>query len=602
MVKGRVTQETIRALATPESFARGRSYFDDGAVSDLIQRGDRLTADVEGSEFAPYQVSIRLHGGGVAEARCTCPYDWGGYCKHVVAVLLKFADEGTRVIERKPITELLRGLDQAQLIELVMKRAESDLELAAWIEAELTTTVKPSPRRTDAGRRRAPVDPEPVREYARNLLARRQRGGRYWDGYRPSGDMEELQRLVEKAVPFLEVGDGGNALRILEPIAEAFVDDWLEHSYGSDEHLYELFADLGRLIAEAALMSDLAADERDALAETIADWQSRLEEYGVDEGFHVAIRALKTGWDDAALAAVMAGKRKSWPPSGQADWLDDQLTAVRLRVLEVCGRTEEYLNLARAARAHTSYAVMLVTLGRTPEAIKYALKSFKKPDEALVLAKALQEAAAPEDALMIAEAGLGLAGDVNDEMDGSVIPLAHWLREYAGGIGKSALALKAAREAFDHSLSIEDFGAVKVLGGDAWEAIRKDLLAHLARAPHAYDRTRIYLSEGLFDDAVRSVGDRFGHGARDETLMRLAAAAHTSHPEWVIRLAMAQAASIMDANRAAHYELAVQWLEKAALAYEALGREDDWRACLDDLIDRHRHKYKLRPLLEGLRG
>jgi hypothetical protein len=157
-----------------------------------------------------------------------------------------------------------------------------------------------------------------------------------------------------------------------------------------------------------------------------------------------------------------------------------------------------------------------------------------------VLAKALQEAAAPEDALMIAEAGLGLAGDVNDEMDGSVIPLAHWLREYAGGIGKSALALKAAREAFDHSLSIEDFGAVKVLGGDAWEAIRKDLLAHLARAPHAFDRTRIYLSEGLFDDAVRSVGDRFGHGARDETLMRLAAAAHTSHPDRVIRLAWAR--------------------------------------------------------------
>ena len=57
--------------------------------------------------------------------------------------------------------------------------------------------------------------------------------------------MEELQRLVEKAVPFLEVGDGGNALRILEPIAEAFVDDWLEHSFGADEHLYELFADLG---------------------------------------------------------------------------------------------------------------------------------------------------------------------------------------------------------------------------------------------------------------------------------------------------------------------------------------------------------------------
>jgi hypothetical protein len=58
----------------------------------------------------------------------------------------------------------------------------------------------------------------------------------------------------------------------------------------------------------------------------------------------------------------------------------------------------------------------------------------------------------------------------------------------------------------------------------------------------------------------------------------------------------------MDANRSGDYVLAAQWLEKATLAYEALGREDDWRACLDDLIDRHRCKYKLRPLLEGLRG
>ena len=326
-----------------------------------------MTAEVEGSEFEPYQVLIRLHDGGIADAHCTCPYDWGGYCNHIVAVLLKFADAKTRkVVERKPLAELLAGLDQTRLIELLEKRAESDPELATWIEAELAAAMPtPSPQRPDGGRRRTAVDPAPVREQARALLAARNRRGRYWDDYRSSGDIEELQRLVQKAVPFLEVGDGANALRILEPIAEAFVEDWLEHAYESDEHLYELFTDLGRLLAEAALMSDLAADERDALAETLRESQGRLEEYGVDEGFHVAIRALQTGWDDPALAAVMAGEGKSWPPSGADDWLEDELTAVRLRVLEAGGRTEEYLNLARAGRAHTSYAAMLVKLQRT---------------------------------------------------------------------------------------------------------------------------------------------------------------------------------------------------------------------------------------------
>jgi uncharacterized Zn finger protein len=76
MVKRPITERTIRALATPESFARGRSYFDDSAVSDLVRRGDRLTAEVEGSELAPYRVSIRLHDGGVAEAGAAAPMIW----------------------------------------------------------------------------------------------------------------------------------------------------------------------------------------------------------------------------------------------------------------------------------------------------------------------------------------------------------------------------------------------------------------------------------------------------------------------------------------------------------------------------------------------
>ena len=187
-------------------------------------------------------------------------------------------------------------------------------------------------------------------------------------------------------------------------------------------------------------------------------------------------------------------------------------------------------------------------------------------------------------------------------MHGSVVALAHWLRDYASGMGNTAVALKAARAAFQRSVSLEDFRAVQIWAGADSDAIRKTLLAHLAGAPHAYDRIRIYLYEGLIDEAVRSVGDRFGHGAHDEALMRLAGAAHASHPEWVIRLAMQQATSIMDANQAGYYVLAAQWLEKAALAHEVLGREDDWRACLEELIDRHRRKYKLRPLLQDLRG
>ncbi|MER9851036.1 SWIM zinc finger family protein [Mesorhizobium sp. M0106] len=93
-----------------------------------MRRGDVLTAQVEGSEFAPYVVTVRLREGGVAhtrgvtETRCSCPYDWGGACKHVVAVLLKFVAKPGEVVERLPLADMLRDLDRAALAALLISR------------------------------------------------------------------------------------------------------------------------------------------------------------------------------------------------------------------------------------------------------------------------------------------------------------------------------------------------------------------------------------------------------------------------------------------------------------------------------------------------
>ena len=45
---------------------------------------------------------------------------------------------------------------------------------------------------------------------------------------------------------------------------------------------------------------------------------------------------------------------------------------------------------------------------------------------------------------------------------------------------------------------------------------------------------------------------------------------------------------------------AAQWLEKALQAFFAADREEEWRALLGRLIELHRRKHKLRPLLEAL--
>jgi uncharacterized Zn finger protein len=601
MGKPLITEKTIRALADTKSFGRGQEYYRDGAVSEVIRRGERVTAEVEGSEL--YDVTVVFDDGEIDEAHCTCPYDQGGYCKHIVAVLLKLAHGSDEVAERPTPAELIRGLDRDDLAHLLLKRLERDRNLANWVETELAAMTARRAASSGGKSGKAVVDTGPIRKQVKLLLAGRYRRGRYFDNYRASGDIDELRNLVEAAIPFLESGDGLNALRVLESVADAFVDDWIEHASFHDEEMYELFTDLGRLVAHAALMNDLSADDRAAFKDAAEDWQSRLSEYGVEDAFDIAISALESGWDDPVLQAILAGERKKWPPSDQDGWVAKELTALRLRILDAYGKTEEYLRLAHAAQARAEYAAMLVKLKRTAEAVKYALKEFKEPDEALEFCKALTEAKHHDDAATVAEAGLRLRGGPDGDALESVVSLAHWLREFAGTIRRPELALRAAVAAFRGSLSLEDFTAVKSWAGNRWDDMRGEILAMLRDAADACERTEIYLAEGLIDEAVRSVeNDDSLFGTDDETLMRLADAAHASHSDWVIKLAMTQATGIMEGYRAGDYAIAVQWLEKAALAHEAAGREDAWMACLNALIERHRRKYKLRPLLEELRG
>lgn len=69
----------------PHILARGKKYFEEGRVSQIIQCGNRITAHVDGTE--DYCVEIDLPGGVPDNWRCTCPYAVQGNCKHKAAVL-----------------------------------------------------------------------------------------------------------------------------------------------------------------------------------------------------------------------------------------------------------------------------------------------------------------------------------------------------------------------------------------------------------------------------------------------------------------------------------------------------------------------------------
>ena len=140
----------------------------------MTLRGSQLLAEVQGSRYEPYRVEVTLGTGAILNAHCSCPYDWGGYCKHIVATLLTCLHERDSIDERPTIEAVLEELDRDQLKALVSVLAERQPDLVDWIES-LAMDLKPPPQETGPGlppsrQRVAAVNATSIRRQVRATL------------------------------------------------------------------------------------------------------------------------------------------------------------------------------------------------------------------------------------------------------------------------------------------------------------------------------------------------------------------------------------------------------------------------------------------------
>ena len=128
-----VDEDQILAKVTDKAFKRGRKYYDSAMVESAVRRGNRLFAEVLGSEEDPYNVGVLFQESDFS-ASCTCPYEWEGYCKHIVAVLLTWVHDRGLVAERAPIEDMLSALDADELRALIFRMVKYDPGLSEIID------------------------------------------------------------------------------------------------------------------------------------------------------------------------------------------------------------------------------------------------------------------------------------------------------------------------------------------------------------------------------------------------------------------------------------------------------------------------------------
>ncbi|MEF8783935.1 MAG: SWIM zinc finger family protein [Haloarculaceae archaeon] len=589
-----LTEATIGELARAKSYQRGQSYYEQGAVSDVVRRGKRVRAEVEGSRYQPYTVIIEFDDAGVARTDCSCPYDHGGICKHRVAVLLTCLRDSDDLRTRPPLPELLAEADRETLEGLLIELAEDRPELADRIETRLETTAVAEEAATEAS---ISVNLDSIRRQAEHALPKPGQRG-HTDAYAEAQRMaEELDELLEQARLALDAGDGETTLDVLEAITEVLVENrWpglLPHDVPD---LFETIDDLGELFIEAVLTAELDESERTDWEQKLREWDSNttLQHFMGRSVLGAAADAAMEGWDDESVQWAMDGEFDHGEfQERSSGWETPSVIDARLRILERQDRIDEYLNLSQATGAHTAHAKMLAETGQIEDAVEYVIEHLSNPRSVLELARTLEENGHTAAAFTVAEHGLTV-----EEYGKS--DLAKWLRDHAASAGEDELALDAAITAFELSPSVSSFEAVEELAGEDWETIRSDLLEFLrTEKPGGRAAARaaeVFIHEDQYEDAI----DIAEQTKRTSVIEPVVEAVIEERPQWVIETCKSQAEPIVEQGKHDSYDTAVRWLGRAGEAAQVADELEEWREYVETMRDDHYQKYKLRPMLDDL--
>jgi uncharacterized Zn finger protein len=585
-----LTEATVRELARSTSYERGQSYYERGAVSDVVRRGETMRAAVEGSQYQPYTVTIAFDDAGVARTECSCPYDHGGICKHRVAVLLTDIYDPDRITHEQPIAAVLADADRDTLQKLLVELVDHRPEMAEWIEDRLDATEEGTAPSSPVS-----INLDSIRRQANRALPDPGPRG-HGDAYTEAEHMaEDLDALIEQARMAIEADDGETALDVLEVITDVLAENkWAGLLPPDVTGVYEGLDDLSDTFIEAILTADLTESERDDWEQRLIEWNDQLRPFMAESTLAAAAAAAVQGWDDERVQQAMQGaldEGEFW--DDDVRWYEEDIVAARLAVLERQRRTDDYLNLARAAGQTQAYARMLVQEGRIEAAVNYGVERLSTPGTLLELAKTLHEHDQTQAALTVAEHGLTVDGLRQDT-------LAEWLRDQAANADDSELALEAAVTAFETRPSLRAYQAVEEIADDDWESVRAELLEGLQTQDPgrraASQTAEVFLHEELYDEAIE-VAESAGRASVVEPVVD---AVLEERPQWAISACKAQAEPIIENGQHDRYRTAVRWLERAGTAARAAGELEEWRAYVEDIKDEHYRKYKLRPMLEDL--
>lgn len=642
MLKG-LTHEDLRQWAGSKIFNRGKDYV--ACVSELSRtEGGTLAAWVSGTD--EYATTVRRDDEGDFEYGCTCPYDGGGPCKHVVAVLLAALEE----VKRNREIPLLDPDDDLYL-EAFDDLPEDDDWGDDDDDDEDDDDDDEDFDADDSPRTRVKGQAQQIE----SILAAKSRDELQTLLVSLAVDFPEVNRRICEAAQ-LETGQVDKLVRTLQKeirnltAQDAWFNPWKDEGNLPDySHVEEQLQ---------ALLDKGHADEVFALGEELWELGSTQVEESHDEG-------------DTALAiascfeiVLQALPRTSLAPSGQLLWLieheiDDQYNLLNGADALLNDRryTEDHWREVAAALEQRLREMAPPQSGRFTDTyhrqkiMTWLCSAYQRSGEQQKVIPLLEEEAdrcRSYDALVKALLEIGERDRARQRCihgfrqtvsgaPGIASELQKRLRQMAEEEGRFDLAAAYRADDFFEQPSVRAYEKLHQASEQVgeWPEVRKKALEYLqtgrrpgaggergtgwplpdpeVKRPEARGNIRdlsfpnremlieIAILEKRHDDAV-AIYQELAKSKRwswsiDE---RLAQAVQGSHPETALQIWKSIADRLIGQVKPKAYEEAAGYLRKMHTVYRQTGRLADWKALIMRLRVEHKAKRRLMEVLTGL--
>jgi uncharacterized Zn finger protein len=556
----RLTEAQVRDLASGKSFERGEDYLRVGALLEPYRQGAELRAECEGTEAEPYRVGAVLDKNGVAETSCTCPYDWGGACKHVVALLLAYVRHPQTFRVVQPLEAMLAERTKEELVALIGEMVRREPVLMSVLELSEAT------RKAAGG---APLDAKVYRRQARRALRHDE----------PRAVEKELRSLGDAAARLSKAGNRQGA----GVLYHALLDEAVRH-YGDELQMLDEDGDI------AVVVDELAQGLGQCLRESEAD--AAIRRAWLEALLSAELADIELGGIDlapsarAALLECAGDAEWEWIEgrvrteiSRSRDWARAALVGLLAERRKRRGQAKDAAALVREMGTPEQKALLLAREGETDEALRRMRQIVAgKPGLAVQFAEALLEAGAKGAAVELTE----------ERARGGDAWCDDWLAKYYCLYGSPQEALKWQRKVFLRQSSIEAFRTLCEVGRKLGrlEEVRADAFAALEREKKIDALVEIALDEGDVARALELL-PRVGRHWEQDYRQEVAEAAEKDYPREALALYSEMAESAIDERQRSSYQKAVQHLKRSKALYKRLGLRNDWDAYLRELRARY---------------